>query len=154
MSSLPLCSGFWVGDHDLRRRVAICDEIAFETLLRRHSDEPLRVARAMLKDGAADTDEVLQEVTSLPIANLPTSVPLSSYRVGWPARSATKPAILFIARSTPAWISQLPRARSCGDSTCFLIGANRCPPKGTFAPIICGRSAPVAHRLDQRLSFV
>ncbi len=89
MSSLPLCSGFRVGDHDLRCRVAICDEIAFETLLRRHSDEPLRVARAMLKDGAADADEVLQEVTSLPIANPPTSVPPSSYRVGWPIGSVS-----------------------------------------------------------------
>lgn len=59
MSSLPFCSGSRVDDHDLRRGVAICDEIAFETMLRRHSDGPLRVARAMLKDGAADADEVL-----------------------------------------------------------------------------------------------
>jgi len=95
MPSLPLWSGSRVDDHELRRRVAICDEIAFEPLLRRRSDRPLRVARAMLKDDT-NADEVLQEVTSPPIANLPTSVPPASYRLGWPERSATIPAIHFM----------------------------------------------------------
>jgi RNA polymerase sigma-70 factor (ECF subfamily) len=56
----PASAGAIREDEDLARRIARCDQVAFETLMRRHNGRLFRVARAILKDDA-EAEDALQD---------------------------------------------------------------------------------------------